>query len=94
MIQLYRSEDDTPIGSITEEALDFLITHFEEEDSEDTDYYVDRDTLDFLKDRNPPAGLIQALEAALAGREDLEFYYLSEDLEQSEEEATGTAAEV
>jgi len=87
MVHLYRSEDDTLIGSVSDEALDFLIDHLEEEDSEDTDYYIDRDTIDFLIGQDPPAGLIQVLETALAGREDAEVYYLPEDVEEGEETA-------
>ena len=85
MVELFRSEDDALIGSISEEALDFLVDHLEEEDSEDTDYYIDRDTIDFLISQDPPPGLIQVLEAAIADREDAEVYYLPEDGEESEE---------
>lgn len=83
MIDLYRAEDDFRMGSITEEALDFLITNLEEEDSEDTDYYIDPDTLDFLKQQDPPAGLIALLEAALGDRDGIEVYYLAEEAEES-----------
>ncbi|HHX40871.1 MAG TPA: galactosyldiacylglycerol synthase [Armatimonadetes bacterium] len=79
MIDLFRAEDDARIGRISKEALEFLIAHLEEEDSEDTDYYVDHDTLEFLKEHNPPQGLIRLLESALEGRDGLEVYYRSQE---------------
>ncbi|HOJ20227.1 MAG TPA: galactosyldiacylglycerol synthase [Armatimonadota bacterium] len=80
MIDLFRSEDDHRIGQISEEALEFLIAHLEEEDSEDTDYYIDRDTLEFLRDQNPPQGLVDILESALDGRDGIEVYYQAQEV--------------
>ena len=76
--RLFRAEDDARIGRITRGS-GVLIAHLEEEDSEDTDYYVDHDTLEFLKEHNPPQGLIRLLESALEGRDGLEVYYRSGD---------------
>lgn len=75
MIDLYRSGDDARVGAVTEEELRFLIDHLEEESGEDTDYYVDRDTLDFLAGQGASPGLIALLEAALGSRAGVEIYY-------------------
>lgn len=75
MIDLYRSGDDARVGAVTEEELSFLIDHLEEESGEDTDYYIDRDTLDFLAGQGASPGLIALLEAALGGRAGVEVYY-------------------
>ncbi len=79
MVKLYRCEDDKPLGAISPDELDFLVNCLEEEDSEDTDYFVDRDTLDFLRDEGASAAILTALEGALGDRTGVDFYYVDED---------------
>ena len=73
MIQLRDRETGASIGDITEEQLQFLIDHLEEESEEDTDYYLDRATLDMLREKGLDASLLKLLEEALGGREELEI---------------------
>ena len=49
MVNIYDKATGTVYGTITEVQLQFLIDQFEEETSEDTDYYIDQITLDMLK---------------------------------------------
>ena len=49
MIQLKNKETGSLIGSISQDDLQFLIDNLEEEWEEDTDYYLNRATLDMLK---------------------------------------------
>ncbi len=73
MIQLRDRETGASIGDITEEQLQFLIDHLEEESEEDTDYYLNRATLNLLKEKGLDASLLKLLEEALGDREDLEI---------------------
>ncbi|MDH7570036.1 MAG: galactosyldiacylglycerol synthase [Armatimonadota bacterium] len=79
MVMLYRREDDTPVGSITEQDLQFLIDCLVEEDRDDTDYYINGDTLDFLREKGASPRLVSVLQTSLEGREDTELYYRPED---------------
>jgi len=73
MIQLRDRETGASLGDITEEQLQFLIDHLEEESEEDTDYYLNRATLNLLKEKGLDASLLKLLEEALGDREDLEI---------------------
>jgi hypothetical protein len=56
-----------PLGKLKEEKLKSLADHLEE--VEDNEYYINRDTLDFLKEQKVDYELIQLLEKALKGLE-------------------------
>lgn len=73
MIQLKNKETGSLLGTIDEKDLQFLIDNLEEEWEEDTDYYLDRATLDMLKDRGAPGALMELLERAMRGRNDIEI---------------------
>jgi hypothetical protein len=70
-IQLFKQNPETLqrelLGQITEAQLQFLIDHLEEEFTEDNDYYIDQDTVDFLKGQGADTGVIRLLEQAVAG---------------------------
>ncbi|MEO8669904.1 MAG: hypothetical protein ABI411_01240 [Tahibacter sp.] len=72
-IRLIDKYDGRELGRLERSQLDFVIDAFEEESSTDRDYYLDRDSLDFLAERGADAALLGVLRQALAGREDLEF---------------------
>ena len=76
MIQLRDKETGALLGDITEEQLQFLIDHLEEESEEDTDYYLDRATLNMLKEKGLDASLLKLLEDAFGDRKDLEIEWL------------------
>ena len=46
MIQLHDAESGTPVGSITEEQLQFLMEELEEESARDRDYYISTETIE------------------------------------------------
>ena len=73
MIQLRDKETGASLGDITEEQLQFLTDHLVEESEEDTDYYLNRATLDMLREKGLDASLLKLLEEALGGREELEI---------------------
>ncbi|NLT34163.1 MAG: galactosyldiacylglycerol synthase [Acidobacteria bacterium] len=53
------------LGSITDAQLDFLIDNLEEEFEEDDDYFLNRDTLDYLEGKGIDGELAALLRAAL-----------------------------
>lgn len=69
MINLYDNETDAPLGQITEQQLQYMIDHFEEEANDDTAYWVDRATLDMLTEKGADPALVAALRQALGSRE-------------------------
>jgi hypothetical protein len=61
-----------PIGSVSEDDLEVLVDQLEEEDSEDTDYYISADTIDLLEENGASADLLRVLREALGGAEGIE----------------------
>jgi hypothetical protein len=49
MIQLRNKESGEILGAITEDDLQFLIDNLEEESEDDTDYFINRSTLEIFK---------------------------------------------
>jgi hypothetical protein len=72
MIDLYNSETNQPIGSISDADLQVLMDALEEESSDDRDYYINADTIDLLAEHGSPE-LIEMLRSALASAEGLEI---------------------
>jgi hypothetical protein len=72
MIRLHDAERGTPLGSITEEQLQFLIDELEEDSSTDRDYYIDAATVDMLEADGADPALVALLRTALAGRDGMD----------------------
>jgi hypothetical protein len=73
MIELRDKEKGLVLGTISEEDLQFLIDHLEEESEDDVDYYINRTTLDMFKEQGADSTLLDLLENALGDREDMEI---------------------
>ncbi|HTM22811.1 MAG TPA: hypothetical protein VL172_19950 [Kofleriaceae bacterium] len=73
MPRIYNVDSGDPIGEITDEQLQFLIDELEEEDEEDQDYYITKDTLEMLTERGGDPALIQLLTTAMGEAEDIEI---------------------
>ena len=69
MVTLRDKDSGQFLGKISEEELQFLLDQLEEESRDDTDYYIDADTLEFLEEEGGPASLISLLRTALGERE-------------------------
>jgi hypothetical protein len=67
-VALFDAATGTPIGHITEDQLDTLSDHLEQESSDDDDYYIDEPTLTMLQEQQVDAGVIELLRRALANR--------------------------
>jgi processive 1,2-diacylglycerol beta-glucosyltransferase len=61
------------LGTISDEQLQELADHLEEEDSEDTDYYINVGTVDMLEEKTGDPDLVAFLRKALGDREDMDI---------------------
>jgi hypothetical protein len=73
-IQLYRQDPESlkrePLGTISEDQLDFLIENLEEEFEEDEEYFISQSTLDYLREQGADDELMALLERAVTGTPD------------------------
>jgi hypothetical protein len=72
MIRLRDKATGSLLGSISEEDLQFMVDNLEEEWEEDTEYYLNRPTLEMLKSRGATQSLIDLLESAMGDNDDIE----------------------
>ena len=82
-IQLYKEHPKTcerqTVGTLTEKQLDFLMENLGQEFEEDEDYFLNLDTVDYLKEQGADRDLIAILEKALSGTQDgIDIFYLLE----------------
>jgi hypothetical protein len=73
MIDVYNNETNELIGSITDADLRVLSDGLEEESEDDTDYYIDRATIDLLGDGRATEHLLGILRKALGSSEGVEI---------------------
>jgi hypothetical protein len=73
MIQLYDAATDEPCGTLTDEQFAVLVDALEEEGEDDQDYYLDRATLDLLREQQLDPELIRTLTEALGDREEMDL---------------------
>jgi hypothetical protein len=72
MPKLVFTEGKAPIGEITVEQLQFLQELLVEEDSQDRDYYINRDTLEMLESEGCDEQLLARLKDALGDKEEMD----------------------
>ena len=75
MVKLYEKKSRQYLGRISDEELQFLIDHLEEETLTDTDYYINRATLELLKAKGMSQGLAGLIEGAMGSNDDAEISY-------------------
>lgn len=73
MIQIHDKETGAPIGTVTEQNLQFLIDQLEEEARDDQDYYINETTVDNFEESGADKALVDLLRAALNGRTEMEI---------------------
>jgi hypothetical protein len=76
MIQLRDKDSGEVLGAITEDDFQFLIDNLEEESEDDTDYFLNRSTIEIFKEKGTNKTLIKLLENALGDRDDMEIEWL------------------
>ncbi len=78
MIRLYNKDSSALIGEISEDQLQTLIDLFEEEDTKDQDYFINADSLQFMKEKQADEALIAMLEPLADNEEGLEIEWKRE----------------
>ena len=76
MISLRHKGTGKGIGSLTEGQLQFLIDQLEEEDSDDQDYWLNRETIDSMRENGADSELIRLLEDAMGEGDELEVEWV------------------
>lgn len=75
MIKIHDKATGQELGELTPEQFQQLVDALEEESAEDTDYYINRATVDLLREQGADAGLVALLDKGLAGREDMDIQW-------------------
>lgn len=89
MPKLINKDTGKAIGSVTDDDVQFLIDQLEEEDSDDTDYFISADVVRFLEDNGASDELIEILTATLVemyGEEIMDVPESDEDDEDAEDD--------
>jgi hypothetical protein len=72
-VLLVDAETDRPLGTISDAQFQTLVDELEEESPEDSDYYIDRATVDMLDEDGVDPALVALLREALADRDGIEI---------------------
>jgi hypothetical protein len=75
---LYIKDSGELLGAISTEQLDKLVDLLEEEDSEEHDYYIDRDVLTFLEEEGADEELLALLRSHVSDDEGVEVEWREE----------------
>ena len=75
MINLREKGTDKPVGQISEEQLQYLIDHLEEEWLEDQDYAITPLLLQVFEEQGADPALISLLRDALGSRDEIEIIW-------------------
>jgi hypothetical protein len=73
MIQVRDKQTGADLGTIHEDQLRTLSDMLEEESSSDTDYYINRDTVNMLEQGGADSDLVSFLRTALGERPEMEI---------------------
>jgi hypothetical protein len=73
MPRLIRLDTGDEIGTINDKQLAFLVDQLEEEDEDDTDYFIDRDTLELLSDNGADPELLALLEKGMGDDDEMDI---------------------
>jgi len=75
MPRLIRIDTGTEIGTISDVQLTFLAEQLEADHEDDTDYFIDRETLELLSDNGADPGLLAMLEKAIGDDEEMKIVW-------------------
>jgi len=75
MISLREKGTDKPLGKISQDQLQYLIDHLEEEWLEDQDYAITPLLIEHFIAQGADPGLISLLSDALGGRDEIEIVW-------------------
>jgi hypothetical protein len=69
VIRLQDKDAGADLGTISEDALRFLVDQMEEEWTDDRDHYINRDELEIVKENCAQPAVVSLLESAIGERE-------------------------
>jgi hypothetical protein len=72
MIRLTDKDTEKLLGTVTDEQFKFLVDLLEEESSEDTDYFIDEGTLEWMEEEGADKALVEVLRKGLGDRPAME----------------------
>ena len=75
MYELIRKSDQTSLGEISDDDMQFLRDNLEEESLTDDDYTMSRLTLEYLRGNGLSLHLAQLLDNALGTQDEVEIIY-------------------
>ena len=75
MINIREKGTEKPLGQISEEQLQYLIDHLEEEWLEDQDYAITPLLLQVFEEQGADSALVSLLRDALGGRDEMEIVW-------------------
>lgn len=73
MPRLIRLDTGDAIGTIDDKQLAFLVEQLEEENDDDTNYFIDRETLELLSDNGADPDLLALLEKGMGDDEEMDI---------------------
>jgi hypothetical protein len=73
MIHVFDNDTGAALGQITEAQLQYLVDQLEEESPDDTDYYINRDTVDTFEEQGADPALVALLRGFLGTRDEMEI---------------------
>lgn len=75
MPRLIRLDTGDEIGVITDAQRAFLVGQLEDDNEDDTDFFIDKDTIDLLSDNDADPELLALLEKGLAGDDGMDIAF-------------------
>jgi hypothetical protein len=76
--RLYIKDSGKLLGTLTAEQLEELVALLEEEDTEDRDYYIDKDVLAFLEEEGADEALLAMVRPHITDDEGVEIEWREE----------------
>lgn len=76
--RLYNKDSGNLIGELTDAQLQTLVDLLEEEDSDDRDYYIDKDILDYLEEEGADKDLLALLRPHVGEDDGVEIEWREE----------------
>jgi hypothetical protein len=75
MVLIRDKSTGAQLGSVSDDDLQFLVDHLEEEFREDADYYLDAETVEMLREAGASPALLAVLEPALGDLGEVEIQW-------------------
>ena len=77
--KLYIKDTGKLLGTLTDEQLDELVDLLEEEDSEDHDYYIDKDVLAFMEEEGASEELLAMMRPHVTDDDGIEIEWREDE---------------